>query len=486
MYSTIRSLIVVSTLALLVSSCQDDNPPGGGPGTASRFEGFENCDIVSPPSEVELNSYYTKYINCSGIPIIGNNDVHDAAFFVGNETMEFMLQGMDNVRNKLIERGEYYILAPPGDKARDVPEFANQTWATNTGAYSSNLRAAVSSSAGLLCMAYEDGNIDGHSNVFVHELAHMIDLSGLRLIEPDFQNLLTSAYSNAMSQGLWDNTYAATNREEYFAQCIMMYYEVGWPWVEDPAGDGNWNHIHTRAELQQYDPTIYNLIASRFNSSLNVPGCIQGTDYEPWQNPDVNCGNSVTDIDGNTYGVVRIGNKCWMSENLKTTRYRNGTQIPNVTDGTDWENLSSDAWCAYDNTSSNINTYGRLYNWHAVNNTAGLCPEGWHMPTKDEWKSLTSTADGYGSGTAGALKSLNLWTQPNEGATNETGFTALPSGLRLETGLFEGTTNQTGFWSSTEEDGTRAVSFAMWADGNFTVEAPQGKRRGYACRCAKD
>lgn len=486
MLRNLTQFTIAAAFTLLMQSCQDDNPPGGGPGSISRFEGFESCAIIAPPSDVQLNSYYTKYINCSGIPIIGNNDVHNQALVVGNETMEFMLQGMDNVRNKLIERGEYYILAPPGDKARDVPEFANQSWAINTGAYSSNLRAAVSSSAGLLCMSWEDGNLDGHSNVFVHELAHMLDFSGFRLLESGFESELAAAYNNAMSQGLWTNTYAATNKEEYFAQCVQMYFEVGWPFVDDPAGDGNWNHIHTRAELEQYDPTIYNIIASRFNSSLNVPGCIQGAEYEPWSNPDVDCGTSVTDIDGNTYGVVKIGNKCWMSENLKTTRFKDGTLIPNVIDDTDWENLSTAAWCGYNNTNSFVETYGRLYNWHAINNAAGICPDGWHMPTKEEWRSLMSTADGYGSGTAGALKALDLWDQPNEGATNQTGFTALPSGLRMEFGLFEGDSDQTGFWSSDQEDATRGISFAIWANGNFTVEAAQDKGRGYACRCVKD
>lgn len=468
-----------------IPSCTKD-PSGGGPGTPSRFSGFETCQIIPPPSEVQLNAYYTKYLNCSGIPVIGNDDVPDEAFIVANETMEFMLQGLDNVRDKLIERGEYYILAPLGDDARDVPEFVNQSWATNSGAYGSELRAAVSSSAGLLCMSYEDGNTDGHSNVFVHEFAHMLDISGLRLIESGFEAALTAAYNNAISQGLWNNTYAASNKQEYFAQCIQIYFEVGWPFVEDPNGDGNWNNVNTRSELAAHDPTIYNLISSRFNSSLNVPGCIQGLDYEPWQNPSLNCGTSVTDIDGNTYGVVKIGNECWMSENLKTTRYRDGTTIQNVTANADWGNLSSGAWAGYDNSSANINTYGRLYNWHAVNNAAGLCPEGWHMATAEEWRSLMSNADLYGSGTGGALKSLNLWSQPNDGATNETGFSALPSGVRTETGTFEGLNDHTSFWSATNSDASTAISFGIWSNGNFTIEATQAKQRGQACRCVKD
>lgn len=473
---------VAATLSL--SSCQEDTP-GGGPGTASRFERFESCQIISPPSEVELSSYYTKYTNCNGIPIIGNNDVPDDAFNVGIETIDFMLNGLESVRNKLIQRGEYYILVPPGGNPRDVPEFANAPGNVNSGIYWDQPRCGASNAAGLLCMA--EDNPDGHANVMIHEMVHMISIGGYQKMGGSFGSELTQAFNNAVSQGLWSNTYARTNKEEYLAVCVQIFYEVGFPFVTDPAGDGNWNHIVTRAQLQQYDPTIYNFIDTYFNSSDVVPGCIDGENYEYWEDPSINCGSTVTDIDGNVYNVVRIGNACWMKENLKTTRYRNGATIPNVNAENDWISQGLGAWCSYNNDNGNVDTYGRLYNWYAVNNAAGVCPDGWHVATQEEWQSLMQVANSYGNGTGGALKSTDLlWIQPNDGATNETGFTALPAGIRRDDGLFDGIEGHTSFWSSAQDGGTNAWSYNIWHNGNFTLEQSHAKIQGKSCRCVKD
>lgn len=133
---------------------------------------------------------------------------------------------------------------------------------------------------------------------------------------------------------------------------------------------------------------------------------------------------TVTDIDGNVYKTVTIGNQAWMAENLKVMRYRNGDAIPNVTGGTDWSNLSTGAYCSYDNDDNNIDTYGLLYNWYAVDDSRNLAPEGWHVPTDEEWKELEmylgmsqSEADdtGYrGTDEGGKLKEVGTthWQSP--------------------------------------------------------------------------
>jgi uncharacterized protein (TIGR02145 family) len=96
---------------------------------------------------------------------------------------------------------------------------------------------------------------------------------------------------------------------------------------------------------------------------------------------------TVTDIDGNTYNVIKIGTQIWMAENLKTTKYRNGDPIPNITDLTEWGQLTTGGFCTYKNTinTDTINTFGRLYNWYAVSDSRGLCPTGWHIPSSTEW-----------------------------------------------------------------------------------------------------
>ena len=117
-------------------------------------------------------------------------------------------------------------------------------------------------------------------------------------------------------------------------------------------------------------------------------------------------------MDGYTYSVVEIGDQCWFSENLRSTVYADGTSIPEVTaDGT-WTGLSSGARCDYDHNASNVATYGRLYNWYAVNSGSGLCPSGWHVPTDGEWTDPVNdiTSQGFASTEGTALKSTSGWS----------------------------------------------------------------------------
>jgi uncharacterized protein (TIGR02145 family) len=140
--------------------------------------------------------------------------------------------------------------------------------------------------------------------------------------------------------------------------------------------------------------------------------------------------NTVKDIDGNNYHTVTIGTQIWMVENLKTTRYRNGDPIPNKTDATEWGKLSTGAYCNYDNTVSNSNIYGKLYNWYAISDSRNIAPVGWHIPTSEEWTTLTEYLK---DDAVNKLKEVGTihWGGSNTDATNETGFTALPGGGRF-------------------------------------------------------
>ena len=163
-----------------------------------------------------------------------------------------------------------------------------------------------------------------------------------------------------------------------------------------------------------------------------------------------------TDGDFNIYPVVTIGTQTWMAENLKTTKYNDGTAIPNVTDNTTWSTTTSGAYCDYSNSSAYSNTYGRLYNWYAVasTNPKNVCPTGWHVPTDAQWTTLSTFLGGEGVA-GGKLKetSTTHWLTPNTSATNETGFTALPGGYRNHSGTF-GLIGNTGFWWSSTVGGT--------------------------------
>jgi uncharacterized protein (TIGR02145 family) len=204
-------------------------------------------------------------------------------------------------------------------------------------------------------------------------------------------------------------------------------------------------------------------------------------------NPDLTYG-SVTDIEGNVYKTVQIGSQTWMAENLKTTKFNNDSAIPNVTDNSDWIGLSSSAYCWYNNDINNKNLIGALYNWFTVN-TGLLCPTGWHVPTDNEWSALTNYMGG--ENIAGAeMKEAGVthWAEPNMGATNSSGFTALPGGQRHESdGTFIGTSLYDVWWSSTEYKIYKSW-YRSVAAINTVVFRSNGslKQRGFSIRCIKD
>jgi uncharacterized protein (TIGR02145 family) len=186
---------------------------------------------------------------------------------------------------------------------------------------------------------------------------------------------------------------------------------------------------------------IYSMLIILF---AGLVSCSKSDDNNPAK-PD----ESVTDADGNKYNTVNIGTQTWMVENLKTTKYNDGTPISNVTDNTQWANLITGAYVIYDNEESNNTTYGKLYNWYAVN-TGKLAPKGWHISTDAEWATLRDYFGGTEAG--GKMKSTSLlWQSPNADATNNCGFTGLPGGLRQHTdGTFSSIGIYGDWWSATE------------------------------------
>jgi len=207
-------------------------------------------------------------------------------------------------------------------------------------------------------------------------------------------------------------------------------------------------------------------------------------------------GGVVSDIDNNVYNTVKIGTQIWMAENLKTTKYNDGTAIPNITDNTAWLALTTGAYCDYSNTPANSTTYGRLYNWYAIDNNAAtkvasnggknVCPTGWHVPTYLEWIELTNYLGGL-SVAGGKLKETGTthWASPNTDATNETGFTALPGGCREEYITF-GYVGSHGYWWTPSEDGEDADKLSMKSDlGNVSGDSSK-KQWGYSVRCVRD
>lgn len=195
------------------------------------------------------------------------------------------------------------------------------------------------------------------------------------------------------------------------------------------------------------------------------------------------------DNDGNIYNTITIGNQIWMKENLKTTTYNDGTPIEFVTDNIEWQNKTSGAYTWYNNDESTYkNTYGGLYNWYAVN-TMKLCPINWHVPTEAEFKTLYMNLGDYGTyGLGGKLKEIGTlhWNSPNTGATNSTGFTALPGGYRYQAGTFHHIGNMGYWWLATENVPSSAYYFAFFYDSADGTSFHNGKTWGYSVRCIKD
>jgi uncharacterized protein (TIGR02145 family) len=197
----------------------------------------------------------------------------------------------------------------------------------------------------------------------------------------------------------------------------------------------------------------------------------------------------IKDKDGNIYTSVTIGTQIWMVENLKTTKYNDGTDIPLVTDNTAWSNLTTPAYCWYNNEIANKTPYGALYNWYAVN-TGKLCPSGWHVPLDTEWGKLYDYLGGGLDVDGGKLKETGTthWNSPNTGATNETGFTALPGGDRYINGAYYNIGVGGFWWSSTEY--TNAASDAwvrsLYYASTDWVKDHDPKGVGFSVRCLKD
>jgi len=202
--------------------------------------------------------------------------------------------------------------------------------------------------------------------------------------------------------------------------------------------------------------------------------------------------DSVKDIDGNVYQTVKIGNQWWIAENLKVTHYRNGDEIPNKVNDDEWDKPTG-AWCSYDNDTANIKIYGRLYNWFAVTDSRKIAPEGWHVPTDDEWQELVDYLGGEAFA-GGKMKSVGtiegsdgIWYGSNESATNESGFSALPGGYRYNHGVFDGIGINPYFWSSTESSGGTAwYRYLYYGNSNVYRHNSGWKHAGYSVRCIKD
>jgi uncharacterized protein (TIGR02145 family) len=212
-----------------------------------------------------------------------------------------------------------------------------------------------------------------------------------------------------------------------------------------------------------------------------VFSCSKDDDSESEPEPEV----KVMDLDSNEYNTVIIGTQEWMVENLKVTQLNDTTPIDMVTQEVDWSNRVTPAYCLYNNSEFSKKTYGAIYNFHAVK-TGKLCPEGWHVPSEEEWNTLMNFLGGD-TIAGGKLKEEGTlhWVTPNTGADNESGFTGLPGGNRTFSGYFQ-YIGKYGYWWSDSDSTICACGYRMAYNSTDVYKTNYHKQSGLSVRCVKD
>jgi uncharacterized protein (TIGR02145 family) len=285
-------------------------------------------------------------------------------------------------------------------------------------------------------------------------------------------------------------------------------YGVCWDTLHDPSIEGT--HVSFSGGTFPFSTTIKNLEQGTLYYvkayAINSTGLAYGNEVVFRTND-----SPVTDIDGNVYPTVVIGEQIWMARNLAVTRYADGTPVPYTPEAEWWDSLEVDepGFCYYNNSKTNRNTYGALYTWSAAVNgmdsidpelepVQGVCPDGWHLPSDGDWKKLemflgmtTPEADGEGwrGNVGGKLKSTGreFWLIPNEGATDEMRFSALPAGDRFPKGEYFNLHYSTFFWTSSGYDGDYAWARALGYYVNTIYRGHiDSKEFGFSVRCVRD
>ena len=303
------------------------------------------------------------------------------------------------------------------------------------------------------------------------------------------------------SNTVWDRIIEKATQKEVdkrFLNCINFKYEVigGRNFASNKNEENTVDHTIIENSLNPKEKIISDK-TEEVNESLSIEE--KPTKKHSWLLPAIVLmvvaivlffyfrNDTVKDIDGNTYNVVKIGNQYWMKENLNVSKFRNGDLIPEVKSFEDWKKAGENnqpAWCYLQSKESNGKKHGKLYNWYAVNDPRGLAPDGWHVPSKKEWNQLIKTVGGEKIACK-KLKSKQGWIKDGNG-TDEFGFTGLPGGFtdnyaNSYIGYF-------GLWWSTTEYGKDIALYIpmIYAEDYVHIEADGNKALGLSVRCLRD
>lgn len=257
------AMSVSQTDSLAKFAGQEQFPSRFGTSVISNKLLNDSLSLVSgPPTQFSFHPFYQKYLNESGLSIIGSQNVSDEAFYRARRVLRMMLGKVPQIKSKLIENNARIAIIGKDEQMTDLPEYSELDISINARArgLGGTIEFPLTSFGEENILGLKSDRYKGE-NILVHEFAHTIHMIGISLIDPDFDEELRTAYAQASEEGLWDNTYASTSAEEYFAEGVQSWFNVNVS-VNEP--NGIHNSIDTNLELKTYDPRLYNLISKYF------------------------------------------------------------------------------------------------------------------------------------------------------------------------------------------------------------------------------
>jgi hypothetical protein len=259
-----RSIIFLSLAVLLLAACKKSSTPA------------PSSEVTTPPASLGLNSFYKKYVDANGIPIVSSQNVSDEALLKARDIVKHMLTMLPDVKNKMIENKIRVGVIGINEKPTQMPEYSDlysafpgTDWDNRARAYGATLQRPLTTDCeeNLLCRSNDRYRGE---EILTHEFSHAIHELGIRYVNSNFDTQLQAAFDHAKNTGLWANTYAISEVREYWAEGVQDWFNCN---LEANPANGVHNQINTRTELQQYDPMLYNLIKTYFPDDSQEHGC---------------------------------------------------------------------------------------------------------------------------------------------------------------------------------------------------------------------
>jgi hypothetical protein len=272
-YKTTHIIFILTLSLLSCSYLEFDQELYSNPDLVPN-EDCSGCVITKPPLELRLDTFYTKYCDAQGIPIVSSDKVEDMALKQAYYIINNMLLPIPDVHKVLVAEGYYVAIISCEEQQTTLPEYSNmdsEYWDKRARGLGGGRGNQITSCGeeNLLCLGSGEDRFKGE-NILIHEFAHTIHLGGQGENYEEFNKRLFKIYCDAMNKDLWQDTYAATNHEEYWAEGVQSYYNCN---IESQFGDGVHNYVNTREELAEYDPVLYNFISSNFDYFDWTPAC---------------------------------------------------------------------------------------------------------------------------------------------------------------------------------------------------------------------